>query len=219
MARVNDIRYRGLAEKYGRSSDDFVQVSNNVIQDVLLTWSNESIEIMRQELMKKSKSKSQATAESFRPVITPISGGMNLKIQTDVEHVDYIDKGVQGVKNKNKAPNSPYSFKNLGTPDKMIDSFKKWIANAGIKSYKKDGKRRALFKTNRKTKEKTFRTERADEAARSLAKATKIGGIKPKNFIKKAINRKRINELKRGVSAALGETVKIQILNYGNNNK
>lgn len=219
MARVNDIRYRGLAQKFGRSSNDYTQASTNVFQQVLLDWSNQSIEIMRQELMRKSKSKSQATAESFRPVITPISGGMNLKIQTDVEHVDYIDKGVKGLKG-NKAPNSPYAFKNLGTPPKMIDSFKKWIANAGIKSFKTNaGKKKSLYKINRKTKTKSFRTEKLDEAAQSLALATKIGGIKPKNFIKKAINRKRIKELSNGIGAALGETIKIQVLNYGNNNK
>lgn len=211
MARVNDIRYRGLAQKFGRSSNDFTQASTNVVQQVLLDWSNESIEIMRQELMRKSKSKSQATAESFRPVLTPISGGMNLKIQTDVEHVDYIDKGVKGLKG-NKNIRTPYAFKNLGTPPKMIDSFKRWIANAGIKSVA--GKQTA-FRGKSKKQAKADQTMQA----KTLAVATKISGIKPKGFIGKAVNRKRIKELATGVGAALGETVKIQILNYGNNNK
>ena len=211
MARVNDIRYRGLAQKFGRGSNDFTQASSNVIQQVLLDWGNESIEIMRAELMRKSKSKSQATAESFRPVLTPISGGMNLKIQTDVEHVDYIDKGVKGLKG-NKNIQSRYAFKNLGTPPKMIESFKRWIANAGIKSVA--GKQTAF----RGKSKKQARTDQTMQA-KTLAVATKISGIKPKGFIAKAINRKRVKELANGVGAALGETVKIQILNYGNNNK
>jgi predicted transcriptional regulator len=68
----------------------------------------------------------------------------------------------------------------------MVDSIKGWTAFAGAKA--EDAKRIAYF--------------------------VKRGGISPKNFIKGAVTPKALSELSQGMTVALGEVVKTQLVNY-----
>lgn len=206
-----DVKYAKIAMQYGKSGGDFEKTSTDLVEDVLIDWSNEAIDTMRVALRQKSKSKSQTLAESIRPKLEKKSQSVKLAIQSDEYYYDFVDKGVKGVK-KNKAPNSPYSFKTIGVSKKMVNSFKKWIAYAGIT--KVDGVRTA-FKG--KTRKKALSDQ--ERAARTLAVRTKIGGIKPKGFIKSAINKTTVNDLKENISSALGQLIRVSIINYGNNSK
>ena len=222
-----------IGSKYGESISNFSQVAENTATDILRIWCNSGIDLMRKKIYKKARTKGASTLAASivlgEPEISATSISIGIKATKDAPYWNYVDKGVQkspklrgGKLNPatNKAPNSPFKFKNLGVPDAMVKSFKEYIARTGTKSYKVGGKRKSLYKTNRKTKEKTFRTERADEAAKSLAVATKIGGIKPMNYISEANNNKRrkelIRALKTGLGSAIKSNIKLQLNEYNN---
>ena len=204
-----------IGSKYGESIENFSKAAENTVVDILRIWCNQGIELMSKKIQQKARTKGASTlAQSM--VLTPeeitaTSVSIGIKAGKDATYWKFVDKGVKGVKNKSKAPQSPYSFKSIGASKDMVDSFKKYIARTGAKSYKVGGKRKSLYKTNRKTKEKTFRTERADEVAKSLAVATKIGGIKPMNFVREADNKKRVKQLVNEVAKGLGATIKVSI--------
>lgn len=193
MARFSDAA--NLANKFG--TKDAGEAVEGTVEAVTLQWMNGISKSMQTILQKNSKSRSNKLAQSLIPSILPSSSATNVKvaITSDQTYFEFVDKGVQkspklrgGKPNpfKNKAPNSPFKFKNVGTSQAMVDSIKNWTSFAGAKS--EDAKRIAYF--------------------------VKRGGISPKNFIKGAVTPKAIAELSSNLSSALGEVVKVQLVNY-----
>ena len=86
----------------------------------------------------------------------------------------------------------------------MIDSFKSWSAQAGVIAVKGA---KASFK--RKTKKKAMSDQ--ERIAKTLAVWTKIGGIKPKNYIEKAASPKRVKQLADTLSKAIGRTITVNL--------
>lgn len=208
MARFSESA--NIASKFGTSVDDIGQAMEGTAEQIIMDWSNEGIELMRQQIINNSRVKGRSTlAQSFSVQVV----GNSIQVVTTDEYAkvyDYIDKGVKGLKG-NKAPNSPYKFRNLGTPKEMINSFKGWAATAGITNVKK-----TTLSYKGKNKKKAVSDQ--ERAAKTLATWTKIGGIKPKNFISKAVNKKRVNELADSLSKALSQTITLNIVNGNNNN-
>jgi hypothetical protein len=128
------------------------------------------------------------------------------------DYYDFVNQGVKGVFNKSKAPNSDYSFRNLGVSPDMLKSFKDYIARTGMKTAKIGGKRKSLYKTNKETKKKTAKMDLIEKAAQGLAVATKIGGIKPMNFVEPAVGTKRLKILNRALSKEIGTKIKLAII-------
>jgi hypothetical protein len=187
-----------IGKRYGQSTADFTTSSNNAAEQVALDWTNEGIALMSAKIRSKARTGSASTlAQDMIPKVELISGGVSVKVITKQDYADYVDKGVKGLK-KNKAPNSPYKFKNLGTPPKMIKSFKQYIARTGTSSIK--GKQ--LIQKNKKKQNDVI-----TQAAKELAVATKIGGIKPMNYKKAAVNDKRVKQLAENLSVALGQVL------------
>lgn len=208
MARFSESA--NIASKFGTSIDDIGQAMEGTAEQIIMDWSNEGIELMRQQIINNSRVKGRSTlAQSFSVQIV----GNSIQVVTTDEYAkvyDYIDKGVKGLKG-NKAPNSPYKFRNLGTPKEMINSFKGWAATAGITNVKN-----TTLSYKGKNKKKAVSDQ--ERAAKTLATWTKIGGIKPKNFISKAVNKKRVNELADSLSKALSQTITLNIVNGNNSN-
>lgn len=193
MARFSEAA--NLATKFG--TKDAGEAVEGTVEAVTLEWMNGVSKSMQTILQKNSKSRRNKLAQSLFPTILQGSTPTNIKvgITTTETYYDFVDKGVQkspklrgGKPNPttNKAPNSIYKFKNVGTSQKMVDSIKSWTSFAGAKA--EDAKRIAYF--------------------------VKRGGISPKNFIKGAVTPKAIAELSSNLTIALGEVVKVQLVNY-----
>ena len=206
-----------LGRKYGASMTDFSQASSNTLENVLMAHCNQGIDIMRKAIQKGTKVGGASTlAQSMenRPVKKPNS--ITVVTFTSADYWKYVNYGVNGVRRNKGAVRSKdgvvYKFRNLYTPPKMVDSFKEWIARAKIKTFKLDGRRKSLY--SRKKGEKKFRYDLQEVAAKSLARATKIGGIKPIGFVEKANNKKRNKELVQEIRASMTEVIKIQVKKF-----
>ena len=193
MARFSEAA--NLATKFG--TKDAGEAVEGTVEAVTLEWMNGVSKSMQTILQKNSKSRRNKLAQSLFPTILQGSTPTNIKvgITTTESYYDFVDKGVQkspklrgGKPNPttNKAPKSIYKFKNVGTSQKMVDSIKSWTSFAGAKS--EDAKRIAYF--------------------------VKRGGISPKNYIKGAITPKSLQELSNNLTIALGEVVKVQLVNF-----
>lgn len=189
-----------IGAKFGESIKDYTKASENIIEAILLDHCNEGIKLMSKQIKSKARTGQASTlAASMSNVPIQVSA---TKFQVNTisteYYADFVDKGVKGVKNKGKAPRSPYSFKNLGTSKAMIESFKDYIARTGSKSMNK----KTLIRKNKKKQSDLITKE-----AKQMAVATKIGGIKPMDFISKANNERRTKQLARSLAAGLGKAM------------
>ena len=202
-----------IGKKYGQSINDFAQASENTIESILMVFANESIQLMKKQIQRKARTKGASTlAESMTSVPFQDNDGFGVNIISSAKYWRFVNDGVKGVKNKGKAPNSKFKFKNLYTPPSMIKSFKDYIARTGMKSALIGGKKKKLYKTDKATKKKKANMDLIDKAAKGLAVATKIGGIAPMQFKEKADNTQRKNILKKQLSEAMSSTIKYNII-------
>ena len=189
-----------IGAKFGESIKDYTKASENIIEAIVIEHCNEGIRLMSKQIKSKARTGQASTlAASMSNVPIQVSA---TKFQVNTisteYYADFVDKGVKGVKNKGKAPNSPYSFRNLGTSKAMVESFKDYIARTGSKSMNK----KTLIRKNKKKQSDLITKE-----ARQMAVATKIGGIKPMDFISKANNERRTKQLAASLAAALGKAM------------
>jgi len=189
-----------IGAKFGESIKDYTKASENIIEAIVMEHCNEGIRLMSKQIKSKARTGQASTlAASMSNVPIQVSA---TKFQVNTisteYYADFVDKGVKGVKNKGKAPSSPYSFKNLGTSKAMVESFKDYIARTGSKSMNK----KTLIRKNKKKQSDLITKE-----AKQMAVATKIGGIKPMNFISKADNPQRTKQLAASLAAALGKAM------------
>lgn len=191
---------KDIGSKYGSSVDNFEATAKSGVDKIMLDWANESIGIMRKIITSKARTR-QASTLAADLVPKPIANG--IQIVTMQDYWDYVNQGVKGVFNKGKAPNSDYSFKNLGVPPDMLASFKEYIARTGSKGLKKQ----SLIRKNKKKQADIITKE-----AMSMAVATKIGGIKPMNYVEPAVGQKRLKVLNKALSKELGNKIKLAII-------
>jgi hypothetical protein len=189
-----------IGAKFGESIKDYTKASENIIEAIVMEHCNEGIRLMSKQIKSKARTGQASTlAASMSNVPIQVSA---TKFQVNTisteYYADFVDKGVKGVRNKGKAPNSPYSFRNLGTSKAMVESFKDYIARTGSKSMNK----KTLIRKNKKKQSDLITKE-----AKQMAVATKIGGIKPMNFISKADNPQRTKQLAASLAAALGKAM------------
>jgi hypothetical protein len=191
---------KGIGSKYGESLQNFETDLASGIDKIYLDWANTSIQIMRGIITRKARTRQASTlAADLAP--KPIANG--IQIVTMQDYWDFVNQGVKGVFNKSKAPNSDYSFKNLGVSPDMLKSFKDYIARTGSKGLKKQ----SLIRKNKKKQADIITKE-----AMSMAVATKIGGIKPMNFVEPAVGTKRLKILNKALSKEIGTKIKLAII-------
>jgi hypothetical protein len=202
-----------IGSKYGSSTENFQKELGKSADKIMLEWANDSIAIMRKILSKKTRigDRGKLIADlQPKPYPMDASGNLKIEIVTMQDHWEFVDKGVQGIRNKSKAPNSPFRFRNLGTPDAMVNSFKEYISRLGLKTAKINGKKKSLYKT--KNKKKIANYDKIEQAARGMAVATKISGIKAVNYVEPAVGEKRLKILSQAMSKELGKQVLASIV-------
>jgi len=189
-----------IGNKYGSSLDTFTKDLKSGVDAVFLKWANDSIGIMRKVITSKARTKQASTLASDL-VPKPIANG--IQIVTNQNYWEFVDEGVKGVFNKGKAPNSRFSFKNLGVPKDMLESFKQYIARTGSKGLRKQ----TLIRKNKKKQADLITKE-----AMSMAVATKIGGIKPMNYVEPAVGAKRLKILNKALSKEMATKIRLAII-------
>lgn len=191
-----------LGAKFGESLNDYTKASENTIEAILIEHCNNGIKLMSDHIKKKARTGQASTlASSMDNIPVKISATkFQVKTISSEYYYDYVDKGVQGVYDQTKAPNSKYKFKNLGVPKKMWKSFLSYVARSGTQEVKG-------ITTSRKGKSKIKGIKDNITVAKGLAVATKISGIKPMDFISKADNEERTKELARNLAAGLGKAM------------
>ena len=190
---------KDIGSKYGSSVDNFETDLASGIDKIYLDWANESIGIMRKIITSKARTRQ---ASELARTMYPDPSELGIKI-IGAYYYDFVNQGVKGVFNKGKAPNSDYSFKNLGVSKDMLASFKEYIARTGSKGLKKQ----SLIRKNKKKQADIINKE-----AMQMAVATKIGGIKPMNFVEPAVGAKRLKVLNRALSKEIGTKIKLSII-------
>lgn len=189
-----------IGSKYGSSLDTFTKDLKTGVDAVFLKWAKDSIGIMRKIITSKARTRQASTlASDLYPNI--IDNG--IQIVTTQNYWEFVDEGVKGVFNKNKAPNSRFSFKNLGVPKDMLNSFKQYIARTGSKGLRKQ----TLIRKNKKKQADLITKE-----AMSMAVATKIGGIKPMRYVEPAVGAKRLKMLNKALSKEMAVKIKLAII-------
>ncbi len=189
-----------IGNKYGSSLDSFTKDLKSGVDAVFLKWAEDSILIMRKIITSKARTKQASTlASDLYPNV--IDNG--IQIVTTQNYWEFVDEGVKGVFNKGKAPNSKFSFKNLGVPPDMLNSFKQYIARTGSKGLRKQ----TLIRKNKKKQADLITKE-----AMSMAVATKIGGIKPMNYVDPAVGAKRLKMLNKALSKEMAVKIKLAII-------
>jgi hypothetical protein len=191
---------REIGLRYGKAVGEFKTSSDDAVEDILLTWGNDSIALMAKKIRSKARTGGASTLAQDMVAMPNIQAGVvSIKVITNQDYHDFVDKGVRGIK-KNKAPKSKYKFKTMGAGTAMVSSFKKYIARTGMKTFKSQtGKKTKLIRKDKKQQDDII-----TKAAKELAVATKIGGIKPMNYKAEAINDKRVKQLAQDVGKALG---------------
>jgi hypothetical protein len=188
-----------IGNKYGSSLDSFTKDLKTGVDAVFLKWANGSIDIMRKIITTKARTKQASTlASTLYPF--PIKDGIQIKGEY---YWEFVDEGVKGVFSQSKAPNSQFSFKNLGVPPDMLSSFKQYIARTGSRGLRKQ-------KLIRKNKKK--QADLIEKEAMAMAVATKIGGIKPMNFKDPAVGAKRLKVLNKALSKEMAVTIRLAII-------
>ncbi len=189
-----------IGAKFGESIKDYTKASENIIEAIVIEHCNEGIRLMSKQIKSKARTGQASTLAASMSNIPIQVSATKFQVNTisTEYYADFVDKGVKGVRNKGKAPSSPYSFRNLGTSKAMVESFKDYIARTGSKSMNK----KTLIRKNKKKQSDLITKE-----AKQMAVATKIGGIKPMNFISKADNPQRTKQLAASLAAALGKAM------------
>jgi hypothetical protein len=190
---------KDIGSKYGSSVDDFEATAKSGVNKIMLEWANESIGIMRKIITRKARTRQASTLAS---TMYPDPSELGIKI-IGADYYDFVNQGVKGVFNYNKAPQSQYQFRNLGVSPDMLKSFKEYIARTGSKGLKKQ----SLIRKNKKKQADIIEKE-----AMQMAVATKIGGIKPMNFVEPAVGAKRLKVLNRALSKEIGTKIKLAII-------
>lgn len=201
-----------VGNKFGDRIDQYTNAFVNIAEELLVNYCNEGIKLMRAKIYKTARTGTASTLAAsidLQP-IKKTADSVSIATTSDLTYWKYVDKGVKGVL-KNKTSDRRYKFNNLFTPPKMVDSFKSYIARTGMSSYK--GKSLSKNKGKRKVANKN----KVEEAAKGLAVATKISGIKPMRFVREANNKQRNKELSDALKTAMGRAIIVSIKKYGNN--
>lgn len=139
------------------------------------------------------------------------------------EYYDFVNKGVRGIKNKSKAPKSPYKYRTLNVSQKMVNNILQWyLRHKNYARFETQTKNLSALQTKRKSLKEVSEKEKLKQIATATAKKIKREGLQRVGFFDDNIPKAFGSQFNADLAKAIGQDVVIQIkeaVNGNNNSK
>lgn len=165
-----------------------------VIANILAEWTQDLIDDMTRDLQARTKSKSNALAQSIEPEYIVTSTGITMQLYI-ADYYQFVDEGVSGV--EKPISGSPFSFKFKRPGKKFAQQIQGWIADASVPDNTRKG---------------AFDKSKPSPLSYAIATSIKKRGLKPKLFFKANLTQDRIQKLQDMLSAELSRQINITLL-------
>jgi len=178
-----------------------------VAESLLEQYGAEFKLVLTQYIKERQLVGSGALQDNINPEVS--EDGKTLTISV-LDYYDYVNKGVQGVRNSKNAPGSPYKYKNYGMNEEGKSSIKKYILSgkAKVRNIRND-KAAGLGLESKGIRQKPKKSL-LDSQVDNLIFMIKKYGIKKTNYFDDAVN-KVFGNWAVDMAAALGEDIKLNL--------
>lgn len=182
---------------------------DSIIEEALVRLANAVSDAMKSNLTESDAYYSDSELLQSIIALPVMEEGSSGISRVDIEanyYADFLNEGVSGTRNKF---NSPYSFKKESVSPKFNKALMKWITKRGFPIESR------YSQTKKLTKKQRTKLQKAElsKMAYAYGMVIKQEGIKPRNFINKAISEESIAIYSQKLSDLLGQNVEIVITN------
>ena len=178
-----------------------------VAESLLEQYGAEFKLVLTQYIKERQLVGSGALADNIYPEIS--EDGKTLTISV-LDYYDYVNKGVQGVRNSRNAAGSPYKYKNYGMNEEGRSSIKKYILSGKAKVRNIRNDKAAGIGLESKGIRQKPKKSLLDSQVDNLIYMIKKYGIKKTNYFDDAVNKVFANWAV-DMAAALGEDIKLNL--------
>ena len=194
----------GFLNKVGADKDTFeIEVAANLLEQ----YGEEFVRVLAENIRSKGLVSSGALADNIFPQMS--DNGKKLTIRM-LDYYDFVNEGVQGVRNSRNAAGSPYKFKNYGMNSEGRKSIRQYIQSGKAKvSSTMNDKARGIGLERRGVK---FAEKKSliDRQVDNLVYMIKRFGIKKTNYFTDTI-KTVFADFEAQMGEALGLDVKINL--------
>ena len=194
----------GFLNKVGADKDTFeIEVAANLLEQ----YGEEFVRVLAENIRSKGLVSSGALADNIFPQMS--DNGKKLTIRM-LDYYDFVNEGVQGVRNSRNAAGSPYKFKNYGMNAEGRKSIRQYIQSGKAKvSSTMNDKARGIGLERRGVK---FAEKKSliDRQVDNLVYMIKRFGIKKTNYFTDTI-KTVFADFEAQMGEALGLDVKINL--------
>ena len=197
---INQIQKEAISEgflsRYDKNRQDFLTEGNAPSTEYLIAQAASNFILKAIENLKKTGRTDTGALE------TDLSAGEIIKVgnfsyevslgypsnSPTAKYYTFVDKGVKGVVNKSKAPNSPYSFRKLSVPPVMLNAIYGWAKRQGL-SARADDQRRNLsaLQVKRAGIRQATQKDPLFDVAYNIARAIKRSGLETTDYFSGAV--------------------------------
>jgi hypothetical protein len=193
----------GFLDKIGTTGEFETYIAENLLEQYGVAFAA----VLADNIKFKGLVGSGALADNIYPEMS--EDGKTLTISV-LDYYDYVNKGVQGVRNSKNAPGSPYKYKNYGMNEEGRGSIKKYILSGKAKVRNIRNDRAAGIGLESKGIRQKPKKSLLDSQVDNLIYMIKKYGIKKTNYFDDAVNKVFANWAV-DMAAALGEDVKLNL--------
>lgn len=198
------------------------------VEQVLTEYAVRFLKLAQQTISKAKKidlgnlMDMQVSAVEKKPNSYSITIGYD-KSNPASKYYDYVDKGVKGVKNKSKAPGSPYQYKTLKVGSEFTKVIMAWyIRHKNYIRQETQVKNLSALQQKRKTLAQVSENDRIKSISYLTARKIKREGLKRIGFFSNNIDKVFNDKFKQDLAKAIGQEIVVSIkdtLNGNNNQK
>lgn len=192
----------GFLNKVGEDRFE-IQVATNLLEQ----YGEEFVKVLAENIRSKGLVSSGALADNIFPQMS--DNGKKLTIRM-LDYYDFVNQGVQGVRNSRNAAGSPYKFKNYGMNAEGRKSIRQYIQSGKAKvSSTMNDKARGIG-LERKGVKASEKKSLIDRQVDNLVYMIKRFGIKKTNYFTDTI-KTVFSDFEAQMGEALGLDVKINL--------